>query len=81
MTAALLSEPLPQSFEQFVEPAQRLDLLFLFLGEVFFCELFQPFGWNFRLQRLLDEIQALKHVAEDPIEFVEIALVLHQRSA
>ena len=32
-------------------------------------------------QRLLDQIEALEDVAEDAIELVEIALVLHQRRA
>jgi hypothetical protein len=39
MTAALFGEPLPQRLEEFVEAAERLDLLFLFFGEVFFREL------------------------------------------
>ena len=36
---------------------------------------------NFRGQRLLDQIEALEHVAEHAVELVEIALVLHQRRA
>ena len=79
MAAALFGEPLAQGFQKLVEAAQRLDLLFLFFSEVFFGELSQPLGRYFGVQRLFDEIEALKDVAEHAIELVEVALVLHQR--
>ena len=56
-------------------------MLFLFLAEVFFGELLQPLGWDFRGQSLSDEIESLKDVAEYLVELVEIALVLHERGA
>ena len=63
-------------------PAHRLDLLLLFLGEVFFGELLQPFGGNVRLLHGVEQaFQPLEHGAEDAVELVEIALVLHQRGA
>ena len=63
-------------------PAHRLDLLLLFLGEVFFRELLQPFGGNVRLLHGVQQaLQPLEHGAEDAVELVEVALVLHQSGA
>ena len=48
---------------------------------MFLRQLLEPLEGNFRVHRLLDEIEALEYVAEDAIEAVEIALVLHQGRA
>ena len=74
-------EPLAQRLHELV-PAHRLDLLLLFLGEVFFGELLQPFGGNVRLLHGVEQaFQPLEHGAEHAVELVEVALVLHQRGA
>ena len=79
--ALLLLQPLAQRLHELV-PAHRLDLLLLFLGEVFFRELLQPFGGNVRLLHGVEQaLQPLEHGAEHAVELVEIALVLHQRGA
>ena len=81
MPALLLLQALAQRLHELV-PAHRLDLLLLFLGEVFFGELLQPFGRNVRLLHGVEQaLQPLEHGAEHAIELVEIALVLHQRGA
>ncbi|OIQ70482.1 hypothetical protein GALL_479070 [mine drainage metagenome] len=81
MAALLFLQPLAKRLHELV-PAHRLDLLLLFLGEVFFGEFLQPFGGNVRLLHGVEQaLEPLEHGAEHPIELVEIALVLHQRSA
>ncbi len=81
VAAFLFGEPLAQRLEKFFEAAHGLDLLLLFLGEIFFRELLQPLGGDFGGQRLFDEAQTFEDVAEHAVELVEIALVLHQRRA
>ena len=74
-------EALAQRLHELV-PAHRLDLLLLFLGEVFLGELLQPFGGNVRLLHGVEQaLQPLEHGAEHAVELVEVALVLHQRGA
>ena len=81
MAALLFLQALTKRLHELV-PAHRLDLLLLFLGEVFFRKLLQPFGGNVRLlHRVQQAFQPLEHGAEDAIELVEVALVLHQRGA
>ena len=81
VAALLLLQPLLQGLEQLVEAAHRLDHLLLFLGEIFLGELLQPFGRDLGGERLLEQVEALEHVAEHAVELVEVALVLHQRGA
>ena len=82
VAALLLGEALLQRLQQLVEAAHRLDLLLLFLGEIFVGELLQPLGRNFgRRAPSLQQLEALEHVAEHAVELVEVALVLHQRGA
>ena len=81
MAALLFLQALAKRLHELV-PAHRLDLLLLFLGEVFFRKLLQPFGGNVRLlHRVQQAFQPLEHAAEDAIELVEVALVLHQGGA
>ena len=70
-----------QRLQQLVEPAHGLDLLFLFLGEIFLRQFLQPFGRDVGFDRVAQILQPLEHVAEHAVELVEIALVLHQRGA
>jgi len=80
--ALLFGETLLQRLHQFVEPAERLDLFLFFFGEEFVGQLLQPLGRDLGLQpRLAHEFEALEGVAENAVELVEVALVLHQRRA
>ena len=81
MAAFLFGEATAQRFQELVEAAHRLDQPLLLLGEIFFHQLFQPFGGDFGGKCLLQKFHALEHLAEHPVELVEIALVLHQRGA
>src|SRR6266446_6674051 len=79
LTARLLLflQALAQRLHELV-PAHRLDLLLLFLGEVFLRELLQPFGRNVRLLHGVQQaFQPLEHGAEHAVELVEITLVLY----
>ena len=81
MAALLFLQALAQRLHELV-PAHRLDLLLLFLGEVFFGELLQPFGGDVGLFHGVQQaLEPLEHGAEDAVELVEVALVLHQRGA
>ena len=81
MAPFLLAHALAQKLEQLVEPADGLDLFALFLAEIFFGELLEPLGRNFGGERLAHRLQPLEHMAEDAVELVEVAFVLHQRRA
>ena len=81
MTAFLFGQALLQRLEQFLEPAHGLDLFLLVLGQIFFGELLEPLRGDLSLDAVAKHFQALEHVAEDPVEFVDVALVLHQRGA
>src|SRR5262249_48643477 len=50
----------------------------LLLGEILFGELLEPLGRDFGGERLARRLQPLEYVAEDTVEFVEVAFVLHQ---
>src|SRR5262249_33548032 len=79
VAALLFLEALAKGLHELV-PAHRLDLLLLFLGQVLFRELLQPFGGDLRLLHGIEQaLQSLEHGAKHPIELVEVALVLHQR--
>ena len=81
MPALLLLQTLFQVLEELV-PAHRLDLAFLLLGEIALGELAQPLLRDLgRLDRFGQALQALEDMAEDPVELVEVALVLHQAGA
>ena len=81
VTPLLLGEALFQGLEQLV-PAERPDLGLLGLREVLLDELAQPFlGDGARRDRLADALEAPEHLSEDPVEAVEMALVLHERRA
>src|SRR5262249_46667216 len=78
MAALLFRQSLAQGFEQLVETSHRLDLPLLFVGQVFFSELFEPLGRNVDSDDILQELEALEYVRKHTIEFVEVALILHQ---
>ena len=77
----LLLHELAQSFQELVQAPQGLDLLLLLVGEIFLRQLLEPLRRNFDRGRIAHQLEALEHVAEDAVELVEIALVLHQRGA
>jgi hypothetical protein len=54
---------------------------FCFFGQIFFGELLEPLRRDLGAERLARRLQPLEHVAEDAVELVEVALVLHQRRA
>src|SRR5262249_48040601 len=58
-----------------------LNLFALLLGEIFFGELLEPFRRDLGAERLAHQLEPLEYVAEDAVELVEIAFVLHQRRA
>ena len=78
MAALLLGKALAQGFEKLFQAAQRLDLFLFFVGEIFLGEFFQPLDGNFRGERVFDQVEAFKDMAEHAVELIEIALVLHQ---
>ena len=81
VAALLLLEALAQGLHELV-PAHGLDLLLLFLGEIFLGELLQPLLGDLGLLHGVEQaLQPLEHGAEHAVELVEIALVLHQRGA
>jgi hypothetical protein len=81
MASLLLLEPLAQGLEQLV-PAHLLELRLLLLGEEALGELLQPLLRDVcLLQRLAQGFEPLEGVREDAVEFVEVALVLHQAGA
>ncbi len=58
VTALLLLDALAQRLEQLVEAAQRLDLLLLVFGEIFFGELLEPLRRDFGRRRRAPSIRA-----------------------
>ncbi len=80
VAALLLLEALLQFLHQLVETAERLDLRLLLIGEEAVGEALQPVVRD--VVRLFSRrFEALEDVAENPVELVEVALVLHQRRA
>ena len=81
VAALLFLEPLLQGLHELV-PAYGLDLLLLFLGEIFLGELLQPLLGDLCLAHGVEQaLQSLEHGAEHAVELVEVALVLHQGGA
>ena len=81
MALLLFFEAFFQRLHELFPAAQRLDLLLLFLGEIFFGERAQPFFRDLREDRGIEIFESFEDVPEHPVEFVEIALVLHERRA
>ena len=77
----LFFQPLLQLLQDLVEAAQRLDELLLLVGQVLLGELAQPLLGDLRQQRIAGAVETLEDMAEDAVEAVEVALVLHQRGA
>ncbi len=80
MPALLLGQPLPQGLHQFLPAAERLDLLFLRLGQKPLSEPFQPGLGEFGLG-VRQGLDALEAMPEHPVEAVEMPLVFDQRGA
>ncbi|MEY9534080.1 hypothetical protein AB7M37_003879 [Sinorhizobium fredii] len=84
VAAGLLGEPLAQRLHQLVEAPKRLDEPLFLLGQVFLGELPQPFlgdGGFDKALRLRGRLEPGKGALEDPVEAVEVALVLDERRA
>jgi hypothetical protein len=77
----LLLQALFQGLHQLVPAAQRLDLLFLFLGQGAFRQLAQPFFGDFGNVDLFGLLKALEDMAEHLVELVQVLFVLHQGGA
>ena len=80
MPRFLLGEPLAQGFHQLFPAAQRLDELFFLLGQKALGQFLEPL-LGYLGGRVRQGLDALKALAENPIEAVEMALVFNQRSA
>jgi hypothetical protein len=78
--ALLFLEPLLQRLHQLVEPAQRLDLRLLLVGQVFLVQQPQPVLGHVqrRLVARADGLDPGEHLAEHLIEPVVVFLVLDQ---
>ena len=75
----LFFKTLLESLHELV-PAHGLDLLLLFLAEIFLGQLLQPLLGNLGLLHGVEQaFKPLEHRAEDAVELVEVALILHQR--
>ena len=84
MPALLLLQTLLQRLHQLVEAAERLDELLLLFRQVLFGEPPQPFlrqVRDFDAVRSRQRLQPLEDMAEDLVETVDEALVLHQSGA
>ena len=81
VAALLLGEPLLQRLHQLLEAAERLDLGLLRVGQEFFGQLADPLLGDLRLDRVADGLQPLEGLREDPVEAVDVCLVLHQQRA
>ncbi len=81
MTALLLGEALFQLLHDLVPTAKRLDPGLVFVAQVEFGDAAQPFLRDFGDAGVGQRFEALEDMAEDLIEAVEVALVLHERRA
>ena len=81
MALLLLLQPLLQLFHYLVPAAERLDLGLFLIRQEPLGQGFEPFFRNFRLKRFRHQVEALENMAEDLVELVEIAFILHQRRA
>ena len=78
MALFLFLEALFQLLHDLFPAAQSLDIgLFLF-RQMQLGQFAQPFFWNFGDGAFLRLLQPLEDGAEDPVEFVQVALVLNQ---
>src|SRR5690606_33432260 len=78
--ALLLLEALLERLHELLPAAERLDLLFLLLGQVELDLLQQPLERDGRLHAG-HALDALPELGEGAVELVEVRLVLHQRRA
>ena len=83
MPALLFHQPLAQRLHQLVEPAKRLDLRAFFLGQEFLGHFAQPFGGDFHrgFRRAGRRFQPLEDFAENTVKAIQMAFILHERSA
>ena len=77
----LLFEALLQRLHDFFPAAEFFDLGFFFFGQEFLSERLQPFFGQLGGVVIERQVQSFEDMTENLIEFVEVALVLHQRSA
>ena len=74
----LLLEALLQLLHDLFPAAERLDLGLFLLGQELFVPSCEPFFGNVDTSSRSSGFQALESVAENLVELVQIALVLHQ---
>jgi hypothetical protein len=68
-----------RTLKELVETSHGLDLALLFLREILFRELAQPLRWNcVSLDRFGRGCESLEYMAEDAVEFVQVALIFHK---
>ena len=77
----LLFQALFERFDEFVQPAQRLDLRPLFIAQRALELLAQPFVRDQGLKVFIEVLQAVEIGAEGAIELIVVALVLDQNGA
>ena len=81
MPLLLLFQALLQRFHELFKAAQRLDLRLFLVGEELFGQGFEPVGRDFRGETFIHLFKALEDMGEDPVELVEVALVLNEGRA
>jgi len=81
VAALLLVEQLLQALHQGFEAAEFFNLVQLLGAQEFFRQLLEPFLGQVLDRHALGRLEALEHLAEDAVEAVEVALVLHQGGA
>src|SRR5690606_22311099 len=72
----LLLEALAQRLEELLEPAERLDLRLLLVGQQPLDLLAQPLGRDLAQQQIRDAFDALDVFAENAVEAVVVGFVL-----
>ena len=77
----LLFEALLQRLHDLFPAAELFDLGFFLFGQELLGQRLQPFLGQLRRVVFQRQVEALEDMAEDLIELVEVALVLHQRGA
>ena len=75
----LFREALLQLLHDLFPAAKFLDFLLVLVAEMQVADEAQPLLRDFRRGRVRHQVEALEDMAEDLIEAVEVALVLHQR--
>ncbi len=81
MALLLFLQALLQGLHQLLEAAHGLDLRLLLVGQELLGQGLEPLGRDVGGEAVLDGLQPLEHVAEHPVELVEVLLVLHQAGA